>query len=346
MAIYDKKNNTLIIADGELNIKTSVSRQEVYRLGYDAGYQDGYEAAGEECKKDASAPLTFEFFDYGDIKWVWRDAPHGIGSKTIQYSKNGGNWVTISSSQYDTPTISVAPGDKLYFRGDNASYTGVYDVYGDHQNLIPVGSYFQTSVKCDVYGNIMSMINSQDYVELDTLEAEYTFYEFFSACTALENAENLILPANVLAKDCYTRMFAGLANLKTVPELPATVLADSCYNGMFRECINLKKAPELPALTMVTRCYAYMFHGCKSLTTAPELPALRLDLACYAHMFVGCKSLNYVKCMSDGQDMFSGNTWFWMIDVSPTGTFVKRAGTTWSTGISAIPVGWTVVDAE
>lgn len=49
MAIYDKKNNTLIIADSELNIKTSVSKEEVYRLGYEAGYQDGYAAGEEEC---------------------------------------------------------------------------------------------------------------------------------------------------------------------------------------------------------------------------------------------------------------------------------------------------------
>lgn len=49
MAIYDKNNNTLIIAESELYIKQLQTKEEVFQLGFDAGYQDGYEEGLEAC---------------------------------------------------------------------------------------------------------------------------------------------------------------------------------------------------------------------------------------------------------------------------------------------------------
>jgi hypothetical protein len=86
-----------------------------------------------------------------------------------------------------------------------------------------------------------------------------------------------------------------------------------------------------------------MFNGCTSLEAAPDLPATGLKDACYYGMFNGCTSLNYIKCLA--MDISATNcTQNWVNGVASTGTFVKNAGaTTWPSGPSGIPTGWTVL---
>lgn len=100
----------------------------------------------------------------------------------------------------------------------------------------------------------------------------------------------------------------------------------------------------LPATTLKQYCYADMFNGCDRLTTAPVLPATTLVNSCYYGMFLGCTSLNYIKCLAtSGFDVYQC-TGYWVYNVSDTGTFVKDANTTWTTGDNGIPSGWTVID--
>jgi hypothetical protein len=114
---------------------------------------------------------------------------------------------------------------------------------------------------------------------------------------------------------------------------------------MFYGCTSLTTAQSiLPATKLVNNCYQYMFYGCTSLTTAPELPAAKLA-ASYGHMFQGCSNLNYIKCLAT--DIPSTNyITNWVDGVSPTGTFVKASGISWSTGTSGIPSGWTVIEED
>lgn len=153
-----------------------------------------------------------------------------------------------------------------------------------------------------------------------------------------------ILPATTLQHSCYLNMFRGTL-LTTAPELPATTLAQSCYEGMFGECTSLTQAPTLPVTTLATGCYENMFTNCTSLTTAPELPATTLAERCYESMFDGCTSLNYVKCLATDISA-SSCTLRWLKDVSSTGVFVKDVNmSSWTTGESGIPTGWTVQNA-
>lgn len=102
----------------------------------------------------------------------------------------------------------------------------------------------------------------------------------------------------------------------------------------------------LPATTLTNNCYFQMFYGCTSLTTAPELPATTLANNCYQYMFRNCSSLNYIKCLATNISA-SNCTYYWVNGVSATGTFVKNPSMNdWSRGISGIPSGWTVQDAE
>ena len=278
-------------------------------------------------------PLTFEITGDGDIKWFTFDSSN---AKTIEYSKNGGEWTSITSSTGET-LIQVVSGDTLQFRGDNAAYGG--------ENVI-INSFGGSTAQFKVKGNIMSLINSTNFSTLTTLESALTFYYLFLQSTGLTDASNLILPATTLVVNCYEGMFQGCESLTTAPELPATTLASGCYSSMFNGCTGLTTAPELPATTLVSDCYSNMFNGCRSLTTAPELPATTLADSCYEYMFNGCTSLNYIKCLATDISA-NGCTTNWVSGVAASGTFVKAASADWSskTGNNGIPTGWTRVDA-
>ena len=172
----------------------------------------------------------------------------------------------------------------------------------------------------------------------------------FRDCTSLVYPP-AILPATVLAEDCYSGMFANCTSLKVAPKLPATTLADNCYTAMFRDCTSLEIAPELPATELAFRCYGNagnwpgadrgMFYGCTSLVKAPELPATVLADYCYEGMFGNCTSLNYVKALfinAPGNSVGS-----WLSGVAAEGTFVKNPEAVWGESDSVgIPSGWTI----
>ena len=175
-----------------------------------------------------------------------------------------------------------------------------------------------------------------------TTLASNCYSHMFDGCTSLVNAPTL--PATTLANSCYSQMFYDCTNLTTAPTLPSTTLATKCYQQMFKGCTSLTTAPELPATTLESGCYGYMFYGCTSLTTAPELPATTLADSCYDGMFYGCSSLNYIKCLATTPSI--AYTRSWVSGVFSSGTFVKAASmTSWETGISGIPSGWTIKTA-
>jgi hypothetical protein len=201
----------------------------------------------------------------------------------------------------------------------------------------------------------------------------------FSGCSGLTTGPS-ILPANTLVDSCYWYMFNGCKSLATTPTLSFTrinssggidddgvcrgmfkdctslttasalpsTIARFCYENMFEGCTGLVNVPSnmLPATSIERYCYKGMFKGCTSLTTAPDLPAGYLRDSCYVEMFSGCTSLNSITCLATSNTIV-GMCSNWVAGVSPTGTFTKKAGiTSWSTGDSGIPNGWTVVDAS
>lgn len=165
-------------------------------------------------------------------------------------------------------------------------------------------------------------------------------YNYMFAFSGLVTSPTL--PATTLATNSYVAMFQG-TNLTAAPELPATELAPYCYSQMFANCANLITAPtSLPATNLTKSCYSRMFEFCGSLTTAPVLPANTLSESCYESMFQNCTSLNSVKCFATNISA-KDCTRNWLTTVSATGTFTKATSmTSWTTGTSGIPSGWTV----
>ena len=293
---------------------------------------------------------------------------------TIEYKKNDGEWTSLTSTLPDSSSspatpedmvnsfsskFSVDAGDVVMFRGNNQAYT-----------FLDKGEFntFLSTAELNVEGNIMSLIDKNNFESLKELTTPDTFFSLFSGCYGLISAENLLLPATTLTEGCYDHMFYGCTSLKAAPALPATTLAqycyygmfegctsltaatklpattltDSCYESMFNGCTSLTTAPELPARTLANSCYSSMFRGCTSLTTAPELPATTLMSYCYYKMFNGCTNLNYIKCLATDISAPDSTTQ-WVENVAATGIFVKSPNMfSWTNDTDGIPYNWII----
>ena len=243
---------------------------------YDAGTWYGLNCVVSEdevecptAADDLYTPLTLEAINDGSISI---ENPLGL---TIEYFKNN-TWNETDETQI---TIPVVAGEAISFRGNNEAYAS-----------LTRSTHFSTG-NCYIYGNIMSLISSNDFTSISSVK-ERAFYGLFNYSYNITNhpQRELLLPATSLSKNCYSYMFTG-SSLTRTPDLPATNLAEECYIDMFSNCGSLTSASELPAISLAARCYCYMFHGCKSLKIAPKLPATELAELCYEGMFSDCTSL-------------------------------------------------------
>ena len=223
-------------------------------------------------------PLTFEAKTAGATVTFTKSPAQELSSLSVEYSTDGISW-----TNYTEPITLSDSGKKVSFRGTNATYAA---------NRYTNGSHFSCSNDCYIYGNIMSLINKDNFATNTTLTADNTFLSLFHHNPLYNHpSKPLMLPATTLTPYCYMNMFNGCSNLTTAPALPATTLTPYCYSNMFVDCSSLTTAPVLPATDLAEFCYSDMFAKCSSLTTAPALPATTLTENCYANMFADCSSL-------------------------------------------------------
>lgn len=229
--------------------------------------------------KMLNEPLTFEILSDGKVSWKKTGT---ATAKTIEYRKNDGEWTSITSTTGGTE-INVETGDIVQFRGDNNAYANSAEAFNS----------FGSTSDFNVYGNIMSLLNKEDFLNTRTLSTNYTFDGLFCDCTTLVSSEWLALPALTLTEGCYRYMFVGCTNMLDTPILPATSIGGWSYSDMFSCCINIQKAPKLPAMELGTYCYFKMFSGC-TIEEPPVLPATDLADYCYCYMFTRCANLKYL----------------------------------------------------
>ena len=215
----------------------------------------------------------------------------------MKYSKNYGEKIPIESDI----EIHLEQFDKVQFYGNGTDYSGTKIV---------------SSINMSLYGNIMSLVDEENFATITTMEGA-SFAGLFAGNTCGFEASGLLLPATTLSENCYSGMFAGCSEMSDTPV-------------------------ELPALTLAPGCYSNMFEGCDMIPDAPHLPATKLVDRCYASMFSGCGTIEQVTCLAttiNGQDC----TTDWLNGVKPYGTFTKVEGAScWTTGSNGIPGGWTV----
>ncbi len=293
-------------------------------------------------------PLTIEAIQAGGkVIFTFSSA---VAENSVQYRTwSGTAWSDWATYTGGTAITLTAVGDKVQFRGDNATYATSITDFSSIRYLdeFDGGKHFYA------YGNIMSLITSTDYSSCTTLSGSYSFCFLFgneNEDTFLYShpSKELLLPATTLAPACYYGMFYDCGKMTTAPALPATTLADSCYEVMFRNCVNMTTAPIiLPAETLTDRCYQAMFLGCTSLTTAPVLPATTLKKECYSYMFFMCESLRSITCLAtDISAEMCTSCWLEEAGTNVSGqkTFTTPSTTAWSNDDNGIPNGWTRVD--
>lgn len=240
-------------------------------------FQANYvESMNELDVNPLAVPLTLEAITNGTIEVKWPKAG-------MQYTLNGGAKTVIN----DNTTINVSVGDKVQFYGNGTSITSYDYTAINHPS---------STAKVKAYGNIMSLVDEDNFPTATTLTSDGAFNHLFNTSltdnnTSLTDASGLLLPATTLTQNCYQHLFNRCTALTAAPELPAPTMAERCYSYMFFNCTALTVAPELPSTNLAVACYDGMFMNCDHLLAAPELPATTLANECYSSMFAGCFGL-------------------------------------------------------
>lgn len=306
-------NNTLgcvKVGDG-LNINNSILSVNISLI------KDAMYTAISKMDRDTT-PLNEQYFTIealDNCKVYWQGNTYY--STTIEYSKDKVAWNTVTLTTDDKVFLTeLSTLEKLYIRGNNTKF----DVWNSADRVHEQSHLIVENGNFNILGNIMSLIDGSNFINLTGLTEANCFREFFVNSNVFD-ASDLIIPDVTLANNSqfermfmnckklittprllimsmnyksYYSMFSGCTSLTTTPELPATTLAQQCYGLMFKNCTSLVSAPSnmLPATALAGWCYTEMFAACTSLTTPPELPATTLVDGCYDNMFNGCTNLN------------------------------------------------------
>jgi len=304
-----------------------------------------------------TTPLTFEAAVDGAMVMFYINPT--IATGPVEYSTDGSTWSTYTSSNI----INLAKaGDKVSFRGNNATYAGDYG-----------SCNFMGLNNCYVYGNIMSLVKAEGFENETTLTADYTFKFLFSGNTFIKNhpeaTHYLVLPATKLTIQCYNGMFQGCSGLTTIPVIDVDcngaseamknmfsgcknlttvakgskisgTMGSSCCEGMFKGCTALESVPSglLPSTNLAYGCYKDMFIGCSKLEKAPKLPATSLASICYYMMFYDCTILNEAWVKAPYNDSYS-ECLYMFANCADSGV-LHTGGTGWNAGTN-LPTNWT-----
>lgn len=203
------------------------------------------------------------------------DGTFSFNKSGMSYSLDEGEtWKTLEAS---ASTENVSVGTKVLWKASGLTITETEGI-----------GRFSSSGQFDIRGNIMSLVNGDDFVDTDEI-SDYQFCRLFSG-TSVVDSSKLLLPSTALTESCYRVMFAFCESMEKGPKLPAMTLAPNCYRSMFQGS-TITQAPELPATTLADYCYVNMFRQCQNLIIAPELPSTTLSVGCYGSMFHNCQNL-------------------------------------------------------
>lgn len=259
----------------------------------------------------------------------------------IEYSLDFGETWTHYTAPFDLNADDVA-----CIRGNRSNYKNA----GTDQWETPSSkAIFVASSKCYIGGNIMSLLSDEETLSESAFQGAFSRGGTTITYIDIDPDVPLVLPVTKMADKCYMQMFRNCTSLTRAPQFRVESTAYRCCYNMFRKCSGLKDVSgiELPAMTLSVDCYRELFRECSNLAVgAPVLPAPTLVQECYKQMFSDAK-VTSITCLAT--DISAPNCLEnWVSNIKTgNGTFYKAPGmTSWTTGASGIPSGWTVVDYE
>ncbi|MBO4718599.1 MAG: hypothetical protein J5658_01880 [Prevotella sp.] len=121
-----------------------------------------------------STPLTLEAIEDGTITF------RNNAANPVTYQINGGEEQTIAvtGAQTGGTEIKVSAGDVVTFKANNTTYRGLYS------------SNINCSADCYIYGNVMSLIDAENFPtlkEFDATNGTRTFRSLFEGNTHIKN---------------------------------------------------------------------------------------------------------------------------------------------------------------
>lgn len=196
-------------------------------------------------------------------------------------------------------------------KGNKARVRGRVLLLSGILNQVPVAR-----CKLKIYGNPGSLQDWDDFADGNANNKYLS--QAFKDTHDLVDAENLYIPEHY---SLLTNTFSGCINLEKAPKRVKTTLSST--NGM-----------------------ASMFEGCTKLKESPiiDVDTEEGTSVSFSSMFKDCTSLSKITCLNENTDPEIYRNW--VSNVAPTGTFVKKAGTSWTVGNNGIPQGWLVEEYD
>lgn len=313
-------------------------------------------------------PLTFEALA-DNVSFTFK-IPSGLSTTELEYmsySVDGGTPYTeynVNSSEVVVTTPAVNKGQKVSWNGHGKrlatsasvrcqfTSTGAYSVAGNIVSLVrddldDMGVINQQYFACQLFYNQSNLTDiSKMLFPTDLSGSNYAFYQSFMGCSNLSKGVS-ILPALILANGCYYSMFENCYNLVNGAELPSSQMFNYCYQRMYYANRKLASASKvLPATAPANSCYAQMYNSCLLLEKSPVISIEHLTVNFATGMFAGCSKMKDITAMFLDTPT-SSSTNAWVQGVASNGVFHKNPDATWDNvfNTSAIPTGWTVVNA-
>ena len=323
MSIWDSQGSLVVSNSNYIFLPRNASGAQYWSYGFSSALQIGADGAHSVI----NTGLSSEAYVRTVVKRNWfRIIAEASGTITtnqnfgiVKYSTDEGiTWLDLP-----TAGLSVSQGDEVCFKAIAPDKTwekktlkssGLFRVAGDIASLL-VGDSFDTGSA--------------------TIPSGYTFVNFYTGCTQLTDASELVL---------------------SMPFAPG-----SSFKSFFENCTNLVAGPkELSATTIGQNCYRNMFNGCTALVSAPIIrnPSVHNSNGWYQRMFYNCSSLTEIVFLDNRafdrknfNDYNNGNTSMrggWVYGVASSGTlYVNNAETDnpfagKDAGEDTVPAGWTV----
>ena len=276
--------------------------------------------------------------DSNAIKMQRNKSPN---NPTLSYSLDDGETWTTTTISGAVTFATISTGQKIIFKGTNGNFATAWDNY----------NYFTANKQFKVYGNIMSLLNGDDFKENSEFNGHTNHCAGLFRSTYLVDASNLILPATTLYESSYNGMFRGCYNLAYGPKLlPALDVPHDGYSSMFEGCIKLVEGPKIDAITVsgdgaMMRMFC-MSRNSKVTAAMTKSPILRIKnpssyANIYQQLFYGNGNITEVTILAEGTNLSFDN---WLGYTNSGGVIKKLSTTTLVSGYNGIPNGWTAVD--